>query len=256
VCSSDLVSGLSLRDDIPTFNPGDTVNVHVKVIEGNKQRIQVLKAFYGWLRTVEHVITPAEDPTFGTLTVPVARAAQLDETKVVPKKDILAVVAWLKKHKSEKGKRTRMWGDLLFMLAGTGWHVTELARFTESGTIEPLPKGTGRGESAGVLVMTHKSGRPHRTRVSEEVLKVAKKMVGTGSFSRAVFDKAVAAACEKSVATAFTPGMMRHTVASWAEDHGAAPEFVSGFLGHSPNTATTKKHYSTHATPRKVPTPV
>ena len=33
----------SLRDDIPAFNPGDTLNVHVKVIEGNKHRIQVFK---------------------------------------------------------------------------------------------------------------------------------------------------------------------------------------------------------------------
>jgi large subunit ribosomal protein L19 len=39
----DFVDQTSLRDDIPAFGPGDTVNVHVKVIEGNKQRIQVFK---------------------------------------------------------------------------------------------------------------------------------------------------------------------------------------------------------------------
>ena len=39
----DFVDQASLRDDIPEFGPGDTVNVHVKVIEGNKQRIQVFK---------------------------------------------------------------------------------------------------------------------------------------------------------------------------------------------------------------------
>jgi len=39
----DFVDQASLRDDIPTFGPGDTVEVHVKVIEGNKQRIQVFK---------------------------------------------------------------------------------------------------------------------------------------------------------------------------------------------------------------------
>ena len=39
----DFVDQSSLRDDIPEFGPGDTVNVHVKVIEGNKQRIQVFK---------------------------------------------------------------------------------------------------------------------------------------------------------------------------------------------------------------------
>jgi large subunit ribosomal protein L19 len=30
-----------LRDDIPQFKAGDTVKVHFKVIEGNRQRIQV-----------------------------------------------------------------------------------------------------------------------------------------------------------------------------------------------------------------------
>lgn len=221
-----------------------------------KQRIQVLKTVYGWLRTVEHVLGPTEDPTFGTLTVPAARPAQLDKTKVVPLKSILAAVKWLRKHEANNGDRTRPWGDLLFLLAGTGWHVTELARFTECGTIEPIPKGTKDRVSVGVLVMTHKSGQPHRSRVSAEVLAVAKKVMGTGSFSRAIFDKKIGEACMKAGVPHFTPGRMRHTVATWAEDHGAAPEFVSGFLGHSPQTAITKRHYSTHATPKKVPTPV
>ncbi len=39
----DFVDQASLRDDIPAFGPGDTVNVHVKVIEGAKERIQVFK---------------------------------------------------------------------------------------------------------------------------------------------------------------------------------------------------------------------
>ncbi|WP_428341622.1 50S ribosomal protein L19 [Mycobacterium sp.] len=39
----DFVDKTSLRDDLPAFNPGDTINVHVKVIEGAKERIQVFK---------------------------------------------------------------------------------------------------------------------------------------------------------------------------------------------------------------------
>jgi large subunit ribosomal protein L19 len=31
----------SLRSDLPAFRPGDTVKVHVKVVEGNRSRIQV-----------------------------------------------------------------------------------------------------------------------------------------------------------------------------------------------------------------------
>ncbi|MGI6129819.1 MAG: 50S ribosomal protein L19 [bacterium] len=32
-----------LRTDIPEFSPGDTVRVHVKVVEGNRERIQVFE---------------------------------------------------------------------------------------------------------------------------------------------------------------------------------------------------------------------
>lgn len=32
-----------LRDDIPDFRPGDTVRVHVKVVEGQRERIQVFE---------------------------------------------------------------------------------------------------------------------------------------------------------------------------------------------------------------------
>ncbi|MEK3953005.1 MAG: 50S ribosomal protein L19 [Psychrobacillus psychrotolerans] len=30
-----------LRSDLPTFRPGDTVRVHVKVVEGTRERIQM-----------------------------------------------------------------------------------------------------------------------------------------------------------------------------------------------------------------------
>ena len=33
----------SMRDDIPSFGPGDTVKVHVKVVEGNRSRVQVFQ---------------------------------------------------------------------------------------------------------------------------------------------------------------------------------------------------------------------
>lgn len=37
----DVVDAASLRDDIPAFRPGDSVRVHVKVVEGNRSRLQV-----------------------------------------------------------------------------------------------------------------------------------------------------------------------------------------------------------------------
>ena len=40
---TDLVDRASLRDDIPDFSPGDTVKVHVRVVEGNRERVQVFQ---------------------------------------------------------------------------------------------------------------------------------------------------------------------------------------------------------------------
>jgi large subunit ribosomal protein L19 len=33
----------SMRSDVPAFAPGDTLNVHVRVVEGNRSRIQQFK---------------------------------------------------------------------------------------------------------------------------------------------------------------------------------------------------------------------
>jgi large subunit ribosomal protein L19 len=41
--STDLVDQASLRTDVPDFAPGDTVKVHVRVVEGNRERIQVFE---------------------------------------------------------------------------------------------------------------------------------------------------------------------------------------------------------------------
>jgi large subunit ribosomal protein L19 len=37
----DELDRASLRDDVPSFRPGDSVKVHVKVVEGTRSRIQV-----------------------------------------------------------------------------------------------------------------------------------------------------------------------------------------------------------------------
>jgi len=39
----DSVTAGQLRDDIPDFRAGDTVKVHVKVVEGNRSRVQVFQ---------------------------------------------------------------------------------------------------------------------------------------------------------------------------------------------------------------------
>ena len=40
---TDLVDRTTLRDDVPGFAPGDTVKVHVRVVEGNRERIQMFQ---------------------------------------------------------------------------------------------------------------------------------------------------------------------------------------------------------------------
>lgn len=40
---TDFVDIASLRDDVPDFSPGDTLKVHVKVIEGSRSRTQVFE---------------------------------------------------------------------------------------------------------------------------------------------------------------------------------------------------------------------
>jgi len=39
----DEIEAAYLRDDVPEFGPGDTVRMHVRVIEGGRERIQVFE---------------------------------------------------------------------------------------------------------------------------------------------------------------------------------------------------------------------
>jgi large subunit ribosomal protein L19 len=41
--ATDLIDSRSLRDDVPEFAPGDTLKVHVRVVEGAKERVQVFQ---------------------------------------------------------------------------------------------------------------------------------------------------------------------------------------------------------------------
>lgn len=205
-------------------------------------RIAVLKAFFSWLRTERHILDPREDPTLGALKAPPPKAAQQTKTKVVPREDFRKVVAAL----------GDSWKPALILQGGTGWHVSEVERFCTGGSIEAY-----RGEQetvAGVLVCPEaKVGGVLRTPVSADVLEAAKKLIGRGSFSAQKYGMAVKAACREAGVNSFTPGMMRHSVATWAVEAGASLGDVATFLNHKSAT-TTKKFYSTLAVPAKVPT--
>ena len=40
---TDLIDRDSLRDDIPSFRTGDTLKVHVRVVEGVRERVQIFQ---------------------------------------------------------------------------------------------------------------------------------------------------------------------------------------------------------------------
>jgi large subunit ribosomal protein L19 len=47
---TDLIEKPYLRKDLPDFRPGDTVKVHVRVVEGNRERVQVFEGIVMRLR--------------------------------------------------------------------------------------------------------------------------------------------------------------------------------------------------------------
>jgi integrase len=214
-------------------------------------RISVIKALYTWLRSEAHRISTAEDPVYGQLRVPQAVPAQLKKSKVVPRDHVFLAIEQL----------TAPWREALLIQAGTGWHTTEVIRFAGGGSVEPLPRHAQQEGVAGVLVCpSHKSGDPHRTRVSREVLDAGKRLLAHGAFSREWYDRAVRAVCVavkgpdgKVGIPVFTPGRLRHSVGTWAVEAGADMAAVSTFLGHK-SPRTTKRFYATHASPAKVPT--
>ncbi|MGC1512313.1 MAG: 50S ribosomal protein L19 [Acidimicrobiales bacterium] len=40
---TDLIDRTSLRSDVPSFAPGDTLKVHVRVVEGTRERVQLFQ---------------------------------------------------------------------------------------------------------------------------------------------------------------------------------------------------------------------
>lgn len=205
-------------------------------------RIAVLKRLYSYLRKVKHVLEPDEDPTFQTLTVPQSKPEQWRRVKSIPKEHVARVLELL----------TATYRDALQVLAGTGWHVTELVRFAAHGSTENHPQPSEA--VAGVLVCPQtKAGDVLRVAVSHQVLEAARRLRERGTLSRKNFDLAVKAACEAAQIPVFTPGQMRHSIATHAINNGADMAQVANFLNHKSPT-TTRRFYAVHATPAKIPT--
>ncbi|RKH73384.1 site-specific integrase [Corallococcus aberystwythensis] len=146
------------------------------------------------------------------------------------------------------------WRDALDILAGTGWHVSELQRFAEDGREEPYPRHGDAEGVAGVLVCpSYKNGEELRTGASTEEVDAARRLRERGSLSIGKFGLAVRAACRAAGIPEVSPGRFRHLVATWAINQGAEPATVAAFLNHK-SPRTTMRFYATHAIPKKIPT--
>ena len=216
----------SLRDDLkPAVERRGTSRQH---------RIIAIKGLYAWLRREKGLLTSAQDPSLD-LAVPQASPEKHHRRKAVPLKDVRATLAKLK----------GSYRDCLLLLASTGWHVSELERFVRDEEARVAP---GAGAVLGVLQVRHKSGETTRTPVVDpDVLGAAKRLRKRGEVPRKLND-AIYAACDKAKVTRFSPGVMRHSVATWAIEAGQSPEQVAEFLGHK-SKSTTLKFYADVAVP-------
>jgi integrase len=233
------LDGLDLR----RVSIGDHLKPALAKAAAVPHRTATIKAIFSWLRKEKHLITAVEDPTYGALPVPQSKPEQWKRVKAIPKDHYLLAREHLPPN----------WRDPLDVQAATGWHLTEVQRFAQSGTIEPVPRGSAESV-AGVLVCPQtKGGAMLRTAVSAEALEAAKRLHERGSLSIEKYGLAVNAACRAAQIEPFTPGQFRHSVATWAINSGADPASVAAFLNHK-SPRTTRKFYATHATPKKVPT--
>jgi integrase len=204
-----------------------------KTLTGARNKVSALKAYFTWLRQQGRV-QRQHDPT-PDLAKP--RCKPTDWDRLVPIEHHRKVVAWM----NENGRGR--WADLLTVLLATGWHVSELLRFVRSGSIDGDVLACPR----------HKSGEPHRTRVSEAALEAAGRSREAGTFSLGLFYRQVAEACDAVKVPRFGIGGYRHTVATAAIRAGATPEEVAFFLGHK-GAYMVKQIYAKVAVPKKIPT--
>ena len=58
------------RDDVPTFRAGDTIKVHVKVVEGNRSRVQVFQGVVSVIAGIIAFVWPGVTVLARVLPIP------------------------------------------------------------------------------------------------------------------------------------------------------------------------------------------
>lgn len=222
---------LTMRDDIkPTLEKWKTSRRH---------RIIALKAFYAWLRKEEHLLASANDPTLD-LPVPQAVPEKTKRRKAVEPARIKA--AWRELEGSYR--------DMLEVLAATGMHVSELERFIRKPDSQ-LVKGK---QPKAVLVTRHKTGILTRIPLNDTShVAAAERLKERGTVPR-WFRRHLRDACERAGVEPFNPGVLRHSVATYAVQKGATPDAVAQFLHHRDKRTTERFYVDVAAPTNQVPT--
>jgi integrase len=223
--------------------PPSTYRAHAAIILG----------LYRWLR-LERDLDLTEDPVHGRFYLPDATPEQWRRVKAVPREHFEKALEHL----------TGIYRDALILQAGTGAHVSEVWRFVQTGSVEPLPRNAMQDGSVGLVVFPLTKGKDVlRVRADERTLAAAEKLLEYGraaagnakrrAFSKERYVDAVKSACDAAGVPVFKPGQMRHSVATLAVNAGADLAAVSAFLGHK-SPKTTRRFYATHGAVAKVPT--
>jgi large subunit ribosomal protein L19 len=120
--TTDLVEQSYLRKGLPQFRPGDTVKVHVRVVEGNRERVQVFQGVVirrsgGGLRetfTVRKIsfgvgverTFPLHSPSIAKLEV--AQHGHVRRAKLYYLRDLRGKKARIKERRIDEGKLAAM----------------------------------------------------------------------------------------------------------------------------------------------------
>lgn len=222
--------------DLRRANLRDHIKPALEKHDGGRQhRIEAIKGFYAWLRKERHLLTSAQDPTLD-MPVPQGTPAKRKKRKAVEWDRVQAAAAHLE----------GAYLDCLVVLIATGWHVTELERFVRSA--DSQINYQQRGDTQATLSTQHKNREMTRTPITDPAtLAAAERLRARGTVPR-YLNAAVKAACRAAEVEEFTLGVMRHSVATWAVEGGAAPEKVAEFLQHK-DARTTKRFYADVAVP-------
>ncbi|KUG55347.1 MULTISPECIES: 50S ribosomal protein L19 [Kocuria] len=106
----DQLDAKSMRSDVPDFRPGDTLNVHVNIVEGNRSRVQVFKGFVlGRQGAGVHETFTVRKVSFGVgveRTFPV-HSPVIDKIEVVTRGDVRRAKLYYMRDRHGKAARIR-----------------------------------------------------------------------------------------------------------------------------------------------------